>query len=195
MVAQELPRMTVEEWRRLLDRNPDAKYEYIDGHVYLMSGGSLDHADIAGNVYYALRSALPGGCRARNSDAATRLSVSRYTFPDVSVSCDPGDRGAVREVRSPRVIVEVLSESTEAYDRGDKFGYYRACPSVQEYVLVATRHQAVEVYRRTPEGWMLEEYGPDETVRFKSIEVSVPVSVFCEGTEVPVAMEEREGEV
>jgi Uma2 family endonuclease len=72
-----------------------------------------------------------------NSDAAARLSASRFTYPDATVTCDERDRGNVKEVQSPRVIVEVVSDTTEAYDRGSKFGFYRACPAVEEYVLVA----------------------------------------------------------
>ena len=118
-----------------------------------MSGGSLTHSRISLNVCNALEAALEAAGKSYfvyNSDAAARLSARRYTYPDASVTCDEGDRPTPdkTEVQVPRVIVEVLSDSTEAYDRGRKFGYYRACPHVQEYTLIATKYQLVEVYRQ-----------------------------------------------
>ena len=189
MVAQEHARqtMTVDEWRELERASHDIKYEYIDGHVYAMSGGSLDHSGIAGNMVSALNSAFGDGpCIAYNSDAAARLSPQRYTLPDVTVTCDERDRGRITEVQSPRLIVEVLSDSTEAYDRGQKSGFYRACPSIQEYVLIATKYQAVEVYQRTAQGWILREYGLGDTVELMSIGINIPVGVVYRRTEVPL---------
>jgi len=89
----------------------------------------------------------------------------------------------------------VLSDSTEAYDRGRKFGLYRACPTVQEYVLVATKYQAVEVYRRTQEGWMLHVYKPGDEVALTSIDVHFPLAVLYELTDVPEIVEVPKGEV
>ncbi len=151
MVAQREPQhMTVDEWRELERTSHDIKHEYIDGQVYAMSGGSLAHGRIGSNVVRTLEDALATAgkpCDVYNSDVAARLSPRRYTYPDASVTCDERDRSAPdkTEVQAPRLIVEVLSDSTEAYDRGRKFGLYRACPTVQEYVLVATKYQAVEV--------------------------------------------------
>lgn len=179
--------MTVDEWRELQRTSHDIKYEYIDGQVYAMSGGTLDHAGIAVNVVIALNSAFgEGPCIAYNSDAAVRLSPQRFTLPDITVTCDERDRGRITEVQSPRLIVEVLSDSTEAYDRGQKFGFYRACPLIQEYVLIATRYQAVEVYRRTVQGWILQEYGPGDTVEMASIGIGLAVNTVYRRTEVPL---------
>lgn len=190
MVAQRDARrtMTVDEWRDLERTSHDRKYEYIDGQVYAMSGGSLDHAAIAANVVSALNSAFGDGpCIAYNSDAAARLSPQRYTLPDVTVTCDERDRGPIMEVQSPRLIVEVLSDSTEAYDRGQKAGFYRACPLIQEYVLIATRYQAVEVYQRTVQGWILHEHGPGDTVELGSIGVRLTVDMVYRRTQVPLS--------
>ena len=152
-----------------------------------MAGGSLDHSAIGLNVGRLLQDALEGRpCWVYNSDAATRLSPRRYTFPDASVTCDPRDRGRVTEVQSPRLIVEMLSDTTEAYDRGDKFSYYRACPSVQEYVLIATKRQAMQVYRRTAQGWTAyQAYGPDDMVQLASLDVHLPVSALYRHSEYP----------
>jgi len=177
--------MTVDQWRELERTSHDIKYEYIDGQVYAMSGGSLDHSGIAVNVASALNNAFGDGpCIAYNSDAAARLSPQRYTLPDVTVTCDERDRGRITEVQSPRFVVEVLSDSTEAYDRGQKSGFYRACPLIQEYVLIATRYQAVEVYRRVVQGWILQEYGPGDIIELTSIGVSLPLDAVYRRTEV-----------
>lgn len=197
MVAQEeRQHMTVDEWRELLHAS-ETKYEYIDGWVYAMAGGSLDHARIAINAIRALEDALGDRpCRVYNSDAAARLSARRYTFPDVSVTCDPRDQsGRATEVGAPRVIIEVLSDSTEAYDRGDKFRYYRACPTIDEYVLLLTRRQAAEVYRRAEHGWTFEAYGPDDTLRLTGLGVGLAMAALYRRTEVPAETEEPDGEV
>lgn len=191
-------RVTVEEWRELERHSHDAKHEYIDGYVYAMAGGTLDHSRIGINVIRTIEDALGDGrCRVYNSDAAARLSPTRYTYPDATVTCDERDRGRVTEVQAPRVIVAVLSpDSTEAYDRGTKFGYYRACPFVQEYVLVSTRYQLVEVFRRTAAGWTAYHvYGPEDEVALASIDIRFPIAALYRRTEVPDAPGDPEGEV
>ncbi len=202
MVAQRDPQhMTIDEWRELERTSHDSKHEYIDGQVYAMSGGSLAHGRIGSNTVRTLEDALATArkpCDVYNSDVAARLSPRRYTYPDASVTCDERDRSASdkTEVQAPRVIIEVLSDSTEAYDRGRKFGLYRACPTVQEYVLVATKYQAVEVYRRTPQGWAIyQSYGPGDEIELMSLEVRFPLAALYKNAGVPEAMEDPEGEV
>jgi len=191
--------MTVDEWRELEERSHDVKHEYIDGQVYAMAGGSLAHSRVSINVLKALDAVLGRGpCRAYNSDAAARLSPTRYTYPDASVTCDERDRPTtkVREIKAPRVIVEVLSDSTEAYDRGEKFGYYRECPTVQEYVLVSTKRQLVEVFRRTQEGWTAYHvYGPEDEIELTSLDVHLSLAALYELTDVPEIIEAPKGEV
>jgi len=196
MVGQRMPQyMTVDEWREL-ERQSETKHEYIDGQVYAMAGGTLDHSFVAVNIVALLNRALgKGPCRTYNSDAATRLSPTHFTYPDATVTCDERDRGRITEIQVPRVIVEVLSDSTEARDRGVKFEYYRACPSVQEYVLVSTRRQLIEVYRRAQEGWMLHIYGPGDEVVLTSIDVHLPLATIYEGTDVPAIVEVPKGEL
>ncbi len=116
-----------------------------------------------------------------------RLSETRYTFPDASVTGDERDQGEEDMVQSPRLIVEVLSESTEAYDRGKKFAFYRQCPTIEEYVLVATDHQAVEVFHRTPEGWSAYHarlYGPGDTIELASLNIQFPLANLYQRTTV-----------
>jgi Uma2 family endonuclease len=191
--------MSVEEWRELEHTSHDVKHEYIDGHVYDMAGGTLAHSHVGTNILIALRSALARrSCHAYNSDAATRLSPTRYTYPDVTVTCDERDQptNEQREIQAPRVIIEVLSDSTEGYDRGLKFSYYRACPTIQEYVLVSTAYQAVEVYRHTPQGWTsYQTYRPDEDIELTSIDVHLSFAALYELSNVPETLDPPEGEV
>lgn len=180
--------MSVKEWRALEQAHRDVKYEYIDGQVYMMSGGSLAHARISSNTLRALEDALENTpCSVYNSDASVRLSESRYTYPDVSVSCDTRDLPDTEqfEVLAPRVVVEVLSDSTEGKDRIKKAHLYHACPSIQEYVLIATRYQAVEVQRRAGNEWTIHVSGVGEDVELTSIGVRIPLAALYRGTTVP----------
>ena len=194
MVAQPSGQyISVEEWRELERTSYDTKHEYIDGHVYAMAGGTLTHSHVGTNVLIALRTALAGRpCSAYNSDVAARLSPTRYTYPDVTVTCNERDKptNEQREIQAPRVVVEVLSESTERYDRGLKFAYYRQCPTMQEYVLVSTTYQSVEVYRRTPDGWTsYQAYSPGEDIHLTSIDIHLPFAAFYELSNVPETLD------
>jgi|SRR5579875_2035116 len=187
MVAQRLPQyMTLDEYHELMRKNPDAKYEYLDGQVYVMAGGTANHARISSNVLRQFEDALGDGpCTVYNSDLSVRLSESRYVFPDATVTCDENDQGEVTTIQSPRLVVEILSDSTEGYDRGRKFMYYRQCPTLEEYVLIATDHQAVEVFRRTEDGWTAyHAYAAGDTVELVSIGVTLPVAALYRRTTV-----------
>lgn len=180
--------MRLEEWREL-ERTGEVKHEYIDGHVYAMAGGSRAHSAIAVNLIALLHAALGAGpCQVYNSDLATRVSESRYTYADAVVTCAARDQATRTdtEVVEPRVVVEVLSESTERKDRGRKWDDYRQCASLQEYVLVGTEYQRVEVYRRTEQGWALYHiYGPRDEVDLTSIGARLPVALLYQRTDVP----------
>ena len=201
MVAQREPRhITVDEWRELERTSHDIKHEYIDGQVYATSGGSLAHGRIGLNACMSLENALLARgkpCFVYNSDVATRLSSSRYIYPDASVTCDERDQPAPdrTEVQAPRVIVEVLSDSTEAYDRGRKFGFYCACPTVQEYVIIATKYQTVEIHHRTAQTWTYDAYGPGDVIDIMSLDVRIPVVALYRNAGIPEGMDDPEGEV
>jgi len=129
MVAEgaERRRMSVEEWREL-ERTSEVKHEYIDGQIYAMAGGSRAHSAITVNAIAMLHTALGAGpCQVYNSDLATRVSASRYTYADVVVTCAASDSAmrAATEVAEPHVVFEVLSEGTERKDRGRKSDIWR----------------------------------------------------------------------
>lgn len=164
-----------------------------------MSGGSANHSRIAINVVRELedaRAAIGRLCYVYNSDMAVRLSSRRYTYPDATVTCEERDQptGELMTVLALRVIVEVLSDATEAYDRGTKFGLYRACPHVQTYILIATKDQTVDVYSRTPHIWTYQSYGSGDIIAVESLGISVPVVALYRMTDVP-ASDEPDGEV
>ncbi len=130
----------------------DAKHEWIDGEVLAMAGGTIEHGALAMAVGAALANALRDRrCRVLSSDVRVRVKTTGLsTYPDVSVVCDklevdPSDEHGVL---NPSLVVEVLSDATEAYDRGAKAAHYRRIPSLREYVLVSQREPLIEVYRR-----------------------------------------------
>ena len=180
--------MSMEEYLELDRNSVDARYEYIDGVVTMLAGGTTNHSRISVNVVSLLRAALRGSpCEVFNSDLRVSISSTRYVLPDASVSCVPGDlEGENDTISSPCVIVEVLSPSTEATDRGKKFRYYQSCLSIQEYVLISAQEQAVDVYRRASDNfWTLHPFGPGDEVELKSIDVSLPLEAFYENVMVP----------
>lgn len=183
MALPERPAMSVEEYLRLDRASIETRYEYIDGYVRMLAGGTVNHSQIAVNVTSILYGLLRGSpCRVLNSDVRVRLSETRYVYPDITVSCDGRDRGTVDIIQFPRLVVEVLSSSTEDYDRGRKFTYYRACPTIQEYVLISSTYQSVEVFKRERKNlWTLQVFGPGDTVELSGLDVSFTVSAVYEG--------------
>ena len=179
--------MSVEEYLALDRNSPETRYEYIDGYVTMMAGGTLDHATISLNMASTLRGLLRGSsCRVFPSDARVRLSATRYVLPDVTVSCDGRDRGRVDVIHYPHLVVEVLSPSTEDYNRGRKFTYYRECPTIQEYVMVNTEYQAVEVCRRARNDlWSFHVFRSGEDVELASLGVRFPITAVYEDVALP----------
>ncbi len=155
--------LTPEAYLQLEAESP-VKHEYFDGAVYAMAGASDGHVTIALNLAALLRSHVRGtGCRVYMSDMKARIEArNRFFYPDVMVTCDPRDQETAGYKRFPKLVVEVLSESTEAFDRGDKFADYQTLESLEEYVLINTRHQRVECFRRNQAGlWVLQYYRPE----------------------------------
>ncbi len=159
------PYLTIDEYLQLEEQSP-VKHEYIDGQIYAMAGASDPHVTIALNLATLLRNHVRGsGCRVYISDMKARIeSLNRFYYPDVMVTCDPRDQETPTYKRFPTLLVEVLSDSTEAFDRGDKFTDYQELDSLREYVLINTKRQRVECFRRNDEGlWVLHSYTPKQT--------------------------------
>jgi len=171
------------------------KHEYRDGEVYAMAGGTDAHVTIALNLWALLRGHLRGGsCQAYALDMKARVEeLNRFYYPDVMVTCDDRDRNNNTFKCHPCLVVEVLSESTEAFDRGDKFSDYRHLVSLQEYVLISQVRPQVEVFRRNAEGlWVLHPYGDGDTVELASVGWSGAISELYEAVEFPTTSPEPE---
>ena len=179
--AQKLSRFTPTEYFEW-EAQQEMRYEYIDGEVFAMAGGTLPHADIALNLASMLRGHLRGRCKVRNSDAKVGITEDGpFTYPDVSVTCDDRDRAAQQFSRYPCLIIEVLFPTTEAYDRGGKFALYRRLESLQEYVLVGSETKTVEVFRRNQQGgWEFIPFGEDDEVVLNSVSTTVAIGQIYE---------------
>lgn len=183
--------MSEEAFHELEHLSPDRKYEYLNGMAYLMSGGSVAHDRITRNVGYALDSRLRSGpCRAFGVDVQVLLGMKKdgkkhYAFPDATVSYDVADRRPENTlIESPRVVIEVLSPSTETRDRGVKFKAYQGCPTMQEIVLMSQFAQYVEIWQRDNQdssAWHYRHYGPGEMVEINSINVQIDIADVYQG--------------
>lgn len=169
--------ITVEEYFELCRNNPDQHYEYIDGQVTMLAGGKLNHSRIAKNIIVALDILFHDGtCQAFTSDAVVKISSTRYVLPDVAITCDERDHQNNDYIQYPCVLFEVLSLSTEARDRGQKLNWYRACPTVKEYVLVNTREPLIELYRREKHPmWSYHTFEENDELTLTSLNITLPV--------------------
>ena len=159
------------------------RHELIDGRVYAMSGGTQNHSSIQLNIGSLIKSHLRGSqCRVFNSDLKVNiLRTPNYTYPDLSVTCDDRDRENTFYITYPCLIVEVLSSSTEAYDRGKKFEKYRRNPNLIDYVLVSSDEMAIDIYHKNDAGdWLILSYRSGDRVELKSIGLTVPIEQFYE---------------
>ena len=159
------------------ERSSEQRHEYADGEIFAMAGGTLEHSAVAANLLGELRNALLGrGCRMLTSDMRIKTANGRYVYPDGAVLCErPEFEDDKRDtLLNPAVIVEVLSDSSEAYDRGEKFAQYRTLPSLRDYVLASQKEPRLEVFTRQSDGsWVLRIYGPGERAALTSIGVEI----------------------
>jgi len=190
MIAPARQRFTFLEYL-WLDQNSGLRHEYLDGHVWAMAGGSPDHAAIAANLIALLGALLrEGPCRVFTADLRIRVVATGLgTYPDLSVVCgaleaDPEDpRG--HTVTNPKVLVEVLSPSTEDYDRGEKLAHYKQIPSLEAVLLVAQEERRVEIWRRIRGGWTLDVAHGRDLVALPSLQLRLPLAEIYRGVEGP----------
>ena len=155
-----------------IDRDSTVRHEYRRGLVYAMAGGSTAHARIAVNLVSLLNPRLRGTpCRLYNGDVKVNYQDQFYYYPDASVSCDPRDRQDPMVQRHSKLICEVLSDSTAAFDRGEKFLDYQKLESLEEYVLISQDTQQVECRRRQADGrWETQVYRAGDRVVLASLD-------------------------
>lgn len=183
------PPMTVDEYLAF-EEDADVRHEYVDGYVYAMTGGSLRHNAIAGNIYKRLsRAAAAGGCRVFISDVKVRVGETRFYYPDVLAVCGPVDMDGAF-VRNPCLIVEVLSRSTRAVDQREKVAAYRTIDTLTAYVTVEQSQRVVEWHFRDGPGaeWRLGAFaaGTARTrIPIPCPEVGLTLDEIYEGTGLP----------
>jgi len=179
-----------------LEEKSNIKHEYIDGQVYAMAGTTDTHNTIALNLALLIRNHFRGSdCRVYFADIKAKLEKrNRFYYPDIIVTCDPKDRETPTYKRFPKLIIEVLSESTEGFDRGDKFNDYQTLDSLEEYVLVNSKHQRVETFRRNEQGlWVLQTYTPDDqNFELQSINLTASFIDLYENVELEAVTDKLE---
>lgn len=171
------------EWEA---QQPD-RSEYIAGEVFAMVGVRRVHAIVSLNLGAALRQHLRGSpCQAFVADMKLRVDAAdAFFYPDVMVTCDARDRRAEQFIEHPKLVVEILSDSTAAYDRGAKFAAYRQLATLEEYVLVDIDTRRVEVFRRQPgEEWLLHDYVGEASCRLDSVALTLTMEQIFEDVEI-----------
>ena len=160
------------------------RHEFIDGEVFAMAGAEDRHVTVAGNLYITLRQHLRGSaCRTYMSDMRLHVAAANsYFYPDVLVTCSALDQASTMVKSEPKLIVEVLSPSTAAYDHGLKFGHYRTLPSLEEYLLVDLDTRVSDCYRKGADGlWVLHPFARGESVELASVALTLTAAqLFAE---------------
>jgi len=193
MTAQPQQRpMSLEEFERFEEASP-IKHEFWNGTLIAMAGGTNNHTIICGKIFAAAERALyRKPCRARTSEQRVRIgSANAEYYPDALIFCPParltgkGDRILL----NPKVIFEVLSESTAEKDRGEKSLAYRSCPSITDYILVSQDRILVEHLRRVEGGWFLQSFNSlEDSLAFPDLEIALPLSEIYDELELPSAL-------
>lgn len=180
------PKMTAEEYL-VWEPQQEIRYEYLNGEVVAMTGGTVPHNDIAINLLMALLPSIRAkGCRINMADVKLQIAGSSlYYYPDLIVSCDPKDLTARQFLQFPKLIVEVLSPGTADKDRSEKFTDYQTIPTLQEYLLINSEKVSVECYRRG-EGrmWLYYPHTSGDTLTLQSLDMSLPLQQIYAGVQL-----------
>ncbi len=169
----------------------EAKHEWFDGRVYAMAGGTLAHSALAAAVLGELRALLRDrGCVTYSADARVRVAATGLaTYPDGAVVCGPAERDAAdrHALINPAIVVEVLSDGTEMYDRGEKFAHYRQLASLCDYLLVSQHEPRIEIFSRDGDRWIYAAANAGERVVLSAMEGAIDVDRVYAG----IALEPR----
>lgn len=177
-------KMSVEEYLKLRESDPMHRYEYVDGEVYMMTGGSVRHSRVGTNLCSLLENLLDDSpCVVYNSDICFQIAENRYLCPDVVVSCDPrdsdesSDEEDLKTIQYPRFLAEVHSPGTAKFDLEEKLNFYQDHPSIQEFLFVSTRAPEVRLYRRESNNrWIVYLFNFEDEVELTSLGVRFPVA-------------------
>lgn len=178
--------MTEEAFERLISVESPYRYELIDGVVYDMTGSTPEHSVIASNIEALIRDQLgrSGPCRTHREQYVA-IPGKPSVVPDVVLTCDLADWDKDKRlkpfmIQSPLIVFEVLSPSTERYDRTEKFARYMRCPTLEVYILVHQDEQHIEIYRRST-GWTQERFSSDEIVKLEQLDWQFQIELIYEG--------------
>ena len=193
----EQQRMSFERYL-LLVSNSERRYEYYDGEVGLMAGGSSNHATIALNFGVALDQALDNDapCRPYVTNKLVRVTPTKTLIPDVVVSCDMADHGESQIIDAPVLVVEALSRSTEMTDLFVRLALYQAKESIQEIIFISQVIQRVEVFSRSATDWLYHQYGAGQSFHLRSLDIEIEVRQLYRRLLIPAVVEQvkEEGE-
>ncbi len=178
--------MTEEAFERMISVESPYRYELIDGIVYNITGSTPEHSTIAANIESLIREQIgrKGPCYAHRDQYIIILGKPPVV-PDVVLTCDRADWDKDKRlkpfmIRSPRLVVEVLSPGTERYDRTEKFARYMRCPTLEVYMLVSQDEQYIEVYRRSI-SWKQERFSTGQTIQLEPLRINLPLELVYEG--------------
>jgi Uma2 family endonuclease len=182
VTIQEIVKLSPEEYLTQEEKNL-VKHEYINGEIYEIPGASSAHVTIAGNMFFVLKNHLrESDCRVYIADMKVRIdSVNVFYYPDVIVTCSQEDRTFDYYKKSPQIIIEVLSNSTESFDRGDKFADYRKIESLKEYVLISQTKKRIDLFtKQDNNSWQLTSFYEGENLTLNCINFTCAVSSLYE---------------
>jgi Uma2 family endonuclease len=181
---------TLEEYFDL-ERNSEEKWEFWDGHVWCISGASIAHEDIVSNLVRSLGNRLADNCRVAGSNVRVKVpDFPPYRYPDLTIVCGKRETETISGLEmllNPQAIIEVLSPSTEAFDRGDKFRYYKSITSLREYVLVTPDSAYItHLVLRDDNEWIIQDVvGVESVLRLPTFKIDVPLFEVYRGIEFP----------
>lgn len=182
MEAHRLNNLSIQEYVSI-EKDSNTRYEYHDGYIYAMAGGTLNHGLICGNVFGEIRSALKEkgkNCTVINSEVKLHIQEkNKFLYPDAMVICGEIEQSDEEKnsVTNPNVIVEVLSKTTASYDRGDKFYFYRQIKSLKEYILIEQDNAQIEIYTRKSQLWKITRIvGLDQELFIPTLNVTIPLA-------------------
>ncbi len=190
MIAKNLDNLSISEYIKI-EQQTDTKYEYHNGSIYAMAGGTLNHGLICGNIFGEIRTALKhkkSDCKVMNSEIKLHVKEKNsFLYPDTMIVCGEIEKSQLESnaVTNPVVIIEVLSKSTANYDRGDKFFFYRQIDSLQEYILIEQDKAQIEVYKKKGDLWKITRIaGVDNFLPISSLNIKLKLEDIYENIEL-----------
>lgn len=191
MEAEKLNNVSIKEYVAI-EKEAEKKYEFHDGIIYAMAGGTLEHGLICGNIFGEIRTALRNKksiCKPINSEVKLHVqSVNRFLYPDTMVICGDIEKSKdeINAVTNPTLIVEVVSKSSASYDRGDKFYFYRQIETLQEYVIIEQEKALVEIYKRKGDLWKITRIsGLASKLFLTALEVEIDLAEIYRDVDLP----------